>query len=139
VAEERTAKDISALESATRALVLLGDGDGQIHRERGFHDPLADLGAADGQRVHIFNVQRIQRGVDLVVEAALRQEIAVGIGRRSKAARHTNTGTGQLADHFAKRRILAADLFNVGHAQLFKRDNEGFHAESFQGVNLRSM
>ena len=115
-----------------QALVLLGDGDGQFHRERGIHDPLADLGTAGGECVDVFDIERVEGGVDLVIEAALRQEIAVGLRRGREAARHANAGISQLADHFAKRRILAADLFNVVHAQFFKGNNQGLHTDSFQ-------
>ena len=38
--------------------------------ELGFHDPLADLGAGLGQGVDVIDVQGVQRGVDLGVEAA---------------------------------------------------------------------
>ena len=71
------------------------------------------------------------------VEAALREKVAVSLGRRRKAARHADAGAGELADHFAKRRILAADLLDVIHAQLFKVDDEGLHTDSFQGGQIK--
>ncbi|MNT55916.1 hypothetical protein D3C72_1931890 [compost metagenome] len=37
-------------------------------RELGFHDPLTDLRAGLGQGVDVIDVQRIERGVDLVVQ-----------------------------------------------------------------------
>jgi hypothetical protein len=63
--------------------------------------------------------------------------VLVGVRRRGEAARHANAGVGQLADHFAERRVLAADLFDVGHAQFFEGDDKRFHQESFQGVEFK--
>ena len=87
-----------------QALVLLGDGDGQVRRERRFHDPAADLRAAGGQRIDVIDVEGVERGVDPVVEAALREEVAVGQRRGGETARHAHAGAGQLADHLAERR-----------------------------------
>jgi len=85
-----------------QALVLLGDGHSQRHRERRFHDRLTDLGATGGQRIHILDIERIEHGVDLRIQTALRQKVAIRLGRGGKAAGHANAGAGQLADHFAQ-------------------------------------
>src|SRR5262249_34905912 len=53
-----------------------------------------------------------------------------------EATRHSNTLLRELTDHLAKGRVLAADLLDVVHAQLFERKNplpysraRVFHAE----------
>ncbi len=85
-----------------QTLVLLGDRHGQRHRERRFHDRLTDLGATGGQRVHILDIERIEHGVDLRIQTALRQKVAISLGRGGKAAGNANAAAGQLADHFAQ-------------------------------------
>jgi hypothetical protein len=57
------------------------------------------------------------------VETALTEEIAVGIGSGSEAARHRYAGTGQVADHFAQRSIFTAYALDVAHPQMLKPDN----------------
>ena len=102
VAEERTAKDMSAVESATRrwycsviaTVNAIGNGVSMI--------ALTDLGATGGQRIHVLDIERIEHGVDLRIQTALRQKVAISLGRGGKAAGHANAGTGQLADHFAQ-------------------------------------
>ena len=118
-----------------QALVLLGDGDGQAHRERGVHDPLANPAAAGDQRVDVIDIEGVERGVDLVVETALREEVAVGKSSGGEAAGHTYTGDGELAYHLAERGVLAAHLVDVGHAQLLEGNDKGVHRGSFQGFN----
>ena len=49
------------------------------------------------------------------------QEVAERGRRGGEAARHAYAGMGQLADHFTERGILAADGFDIGHAQVFER------------------
>jgi hypothetical protein len=45
------------------------------------------------------------------------EEVAEGLGRGGEAARHAHAGFGELADHLAERSVLAADRFDIGHAQ----------------------
>ena len=50
-------------------------------------------------------------------KSVLLQELAKRIRRRREAARHADAGRCKLADHFAERRVLAADLLEIAHAQ----------------------
>ena len=77
------------------------------------------------------DIERVERVVDLLVQSGLRQELAVGVRRRGEAAGNADAGIGELRDHFAKRRVLAADLVDVGHAQFFEGDDKLFHDSSF--------
>jgi hypothetical protein len=53
----------------------------------------------------------------------VRQEVAESLRRGGETTGHAHAGTGQLADHFAERGVLAADGFNIRHAQVFERGN----------------
>ncbi|OIQ75439.1 hypothetical protein GALL_428950 [mine drainage metagenome] len=103
-----------------QAMVVVGDFLVQLILERGFHDPLADLAAAIGQRAQVFDVQLVECGVDALRQAILRQEVAVGIGRGGKAAGHAHPGLGQVLDHFAEGGVLAAHAGDIGDAELFE-------------------
>ena len=52
------------------------------------------------------------------LEAVVREELAEGGRGGREAAGNANAGAGELADHFAERRVLAADLVDVAHAQV---------------------
>src|SRR5690606_1667425 len=92
----------------------------QSFGEVGFHDPLTDLGTGTGQSVNVIHVQRVQGSVDPVVETTLLEKLAIGISSGGKAARYGNTRAGQIADHFAKRGVLAADTLDIPNTQLLK-------------------
>jgi hypothetical protein len=66
--------------------------------------------------IDVIHVERIERRRDALGQALVGQELAVGICRGGKTAGNTHAG-GQLADHFAERGVLAADLLHIGHAQ----------------------
>ena len=51
---------------------------------------------------------------------AVGQEIAKRLRSGGKAARHTHACVRELADHFAQRRIFAADRLDVRHAKIFE-------------------
>jgi len=57
------------------------------------------------------------------IEAALLEELAVGVRGGGEAARHLHAGARQRADHLAERGVLAADGLDVPHAQLLERDD----------------
>ena len=48
------------------------------------------------------------------------EEIAKGLRRGGETGRHAHAGARQLADHFAERRVLAADDIDIGHSQLLE-------------------
>ena len=57
---------------------------------------------------------------DAVGQVVVMQEVAKRLRRGRKAGRHPHAGFGELADHLAKRRILAADNVDIGHPQLLE-------------------
>jgi hypothetical protein len=107
---------------------LFTDGLLQIGRERLGLDHGADLGAHLGQGAHVLGVEGGQLGTDLVGQAVVGQEFAEGVRRGGKARGHTHA-LGQLRDHFAEAGVLAANRLDVGHSQVFKRNDQGGRAE----------
>ena len=95
-------------------------------RERQLDDPFTNLRTGFDQGIDIIDIERVKRGVDTIGEAIVSQELTVGICGGRKAARHTHVGR-QLADHLAKRGVLAADLVDVGHAQFVEWDHIASH------------
>ena len=85
-----------------------------------------DLCACHGQRAHVFGVQRIQHGVDVGVQAGVRQKNAKRVGGGGKTGRHLHArgAGGQLGDHLAEAGVFAAHGFHVGHPQVFKRHHQ---------------
>ncbi len=55
---------------------------------------------------------------DALGQAALFEVLLESVGGGGETAGHGNPQLGQVADHLAERRIFAADLSKVGHAQL---------------------
>lgn len=78
----------------------------QLGRERGVDDPLADFLAHPGQFADVVDIEFGQRGVDLVGQAIVLQEIPVCLSSGGKAAGNTNAGARQLTDHFAEEAFL---------------------------------
>ena len=79
-----------------------------------------------GQGTHVVDVQAGEPVGDALRPAqaaigAIGQEIAERLRRGGETARHPHAGASQLADHLAERGILAADRFDVGHAEFFER------------------
>src|SRR5690606_30767773 len=99
-----------------------GLADGTIQRcgEVGLHDPLPDLAAGARQRIDVIDIQRIQSCVDALVEPTLLEKFAISVRSGGEATRDGNTRTGQIADHFAKRGVLAAHTLDVPNTQLLK-------------------
>jgi hypothetical protein len=106
-------------------------GEGRAHRlleigrERRVDHPAADLGAGHGQRLDVVGVQRSKARIDLVSEAAVGQELPEGMRGGGEATGHPHAGGSKLADHFAEAGVLAANDLDVGHPQLFERDDQG--------------
>jgi hypothetical protein len=96
-------------------------------------DPLADLARSARQRIDVIDIQRLERCAIRSVQPVLRQKLAEGVGRGGETARHAHARLVQLADHFAQRRILAADLFDVGHAHFSKGRTSGSMRNPFKG------
>ncbi|VVN12319.1 hypothetical protein PS639_03855 [Pseudomonas fluorescens] len=88
--------------------------------ELGFHDPLTDLRAGLGQGVHIVDVQGVERGMDLLVQAAQLQKITISLSCRGKATGHRYTGTGQVTDHLAQGCVLAPHMLYIMDAELIE-------------------
>src|SRR6185312_10921006 len=93
----------------------------------GIDDPAADFLAGRGQCSDIFDVQRREPLLDPLGETALFEVFAKRVGGSGKSARHRHTQLGEIADHFAERSILAADLGKVGHAQLVQPQDKFGH------------
>ena len=89
--------------------------------------PAADFLADHREAVHVVHVERRQDAADPLVEAALRQEVAVGVGRGRKAARHRDAQSRQTGYHFADRRILAPDQLDIFDFEFFERNDVGIH------------
>ena len=75
-------------------------------------DPAADLAPGLGQRVERRSTSSAAQAIARsgASRSLLAEEVAKGRGRRGEAARHPDAGAGELADHLAQRRVLAADL-----------------------------
>jgi len=61
----------------------------------------------------------------------MREKLAKGQCRGGKTTRNSYAAGGELADHFPKRSVLAADRFDIAHAQSF----EGNDVSSFVRVH----
>src|SRR5688572_21724005 len=90
----------------------------KIGRKRLLHDPRADLGAALGERIDVLGIELLEALLDTRRQVA--DELAVGLRAGREPARNPDAGGGEAADHLAERGVLAADLLQVGHAEIFK-------------------
>jgi len=106
--------------SEVRADLLL-----EGRRERGLHHPAADRGAGLGQRAHVVDVERGELVGDALAQTPLLEEEAEGVCRGRETAGHAHAACGELADHFAEAGVLAAHRLDVGHPQLFERNDQG--------------
>ena len=104
----------------------------QLRRKRSFNHPAADLGTGLEQRIDIIYIQRSQTGVNTIGQAVVRQKSTIGFCTGRKPTRDTYAGIRQLADHFAQRGILTADLLHIGHAKFFKVDHKSVHERSLK-------
>ncbi len=97
--------------------VGVADGLVELGRQRRLDDPLTDFLARCRQRLDVIDVQRRQARLDAFGHAALVEILLERISGGGETTRHGHTEFGEIADHLAERRILAADLTQVGHAQ----------------------
>jgi hypothetical protein len=104
-------------------------GHGLLQRagHRRFQDPASNGGSGLGKRDHVISIKTVEQLVDALVQPALRQKFAISVRGSGKTAGHVNACTGQAADHFAQRRVLAANPGDIFHAQLFEPDNVVSH------------
>ncbi|MNQ41558.1 hypothetical protein D3C85_552360 [compost metagenome] len=92
----------------------------QFGRERCVHHPLADLRTGLGQSVDVVDIEGIQRRMDLRIQAALLEKIAVGLSGSGETTGNRYTGTGKVADHLAQGGVLAPYVLNIVIAELIE-------------------
>jgi hypothetical protein len=95
----------------------------QFRLQRRIDHPAADLGAGGGERGDVLHVERGQLVVDARVQRVVGDEGLECVGGGGEAAGHRDAQPGQLADHLAKRAILAAHLGDVGQAQVVQPED----------------
>ena len=98
----------------------------ELRRKRRIDDPSTNLGAGLHERIHVVDIERLERGTDALGEPLVSEKLAIGVGGGGKSTGHANAG-GQLADHLAERSVLAAHLLHVGHAQFGEWDDVTSH------------
>ena len=81
-------------------------------------DDFPRAAGAPGQVIDILHVQAIERLVQAAPGVGLVEQVAVSAGGDGKAVGHPHALCAQFADHFAQRGILAADLRNIGNADV---------------------
>ena len=89
----------------------------QLRLQRGVDYPAADFLAGGGQRIDVLDVQRGQPVEDALGQVVVRDEVLEGFSGGGITARHRNAQTGQVADHLAQGRILAAYAGQIGQTQ----------------------
>ena len=100
----------------------------------GIDDPAADILAGRHQGVDVVDVERGQPVLDALGQTALFQILLERAGRGRETAGHGDPELGEVADHLAEGGILAADLAQVGHAQLVEPKHQ-----VVQGCLLRKL
>jgi hypothetical protein len=106
----------------------------ELSGQGGVDDPATDLLARRHQRIDVIHVERSQAFLDALGQAALFQILLERISGGGEAARHGHPKLGEVADHFAERGVLAADLAQVSHAQLVEPKHQ-----IVQGCLLKSI
>jgi hypothetical protein len=100
--------------------------------QRRLLDPAPDLGAGAGERLHVVDVERVERAADARDQLMVHQEFAKRVGGGGKAGRHAHIAMRELADHFTERGVLATHPTDVLHGKIFKPRNVLLcHATSF--------
>ena len=92
----------------------------QVCRERLGDDRVADLLARPGRARCTSSVSRSGKpAADLLGQAGVADEPAVGVGGRGEPVRHPHPGrSARLRHHLPQRGVLPADLLEVGQAEL---------------------
>ena len=88
--------------------------------QRRVDHPSADLRPGLDQCIDVIDVQVGEPILDALGQAALGDELLERERGGCEAARHGYAELAQVADHLAERGILAADLAEVGQAQLIE-------------------
>ena len=91
-------------------------------REGRLEDPVADARAGLGEACDVIHVERREFGVDAVGEPAVREKLAVGVGRRGESPGDGHAQGCEVGDHLAERRVLAAHQGDVVTAEFCKGD-----------------
>jgi hypothetical protein len=102
---------------AGQGAVRLGDLRLERLRKFGGFDPAADLLPAPGERFDVFGVHTLQPCFDAAREAALREELAEGVGGGGKPSRNPDSRPGKLGNHLAQGGVLSSDLLDIGHPE----------------------
>jgi hypothetical protein len=89
-----------------------------IRRKRCLFDPGAHLGAAPRECRYIGWIEPLDALRNALAQSA-GEEGFMGCGRGGETAGHPHPGGREPADHFAQRGVLAADLRQVRHAEVF--------------------
>ena len=89
-------------------------------------DPAPDFLAGASQRHHVVDIERPEPCRDAGSEIALRQEFPECERCGREAAGNADAGIRELTDHFAQRRVLAADLVDISHPQTVERNYPRF-------------
>ena len=92
-----------------------GDFGTERGGQRRVRDPAADFRPGLRQRRDIVDVERCEPRRDARVETVVREELAKRKRRRGESAGHADSRAMELADHLAKRGVLAADLIDIRH------------------------
>ena len=58
--------------------------------------------------------------MNAIVQAALLEEVAIGLGSGGEPARYGDARAGQVGDHLAEGCVLAAHALDVVHAKLLQ-------------------
>ncbi len=83
----------------------------------GFDNPATDSRADLGERTHVIDIEGVECRANPPAQLCGVEEIAERSSRRRETVGYPDAGRRELAQHFAERGVLAADRFEVGHAQ----------------------
>jgi hypothetical protein len=103
-----------------REKLRVGTSDLLLERRKQgrFQDPATDLRAGARKRGDVVDIELAEHLIDARAQLRSIDEFAEGGGGRRETARDADAFGGEMSDHLAKRGILAADLRQIGHAEL---------------------
>ncbi len=84
----------------------------------------ADFGAALRQRAHVVGVERVQLGLDALMQAIGGQKLAKGVRGGGKTSGHAHA-LRQLRDHLAEAGVFASHGFDIAHSELLEGHDQG--------------
>lgn len=85
----------------------------------------------------VLDVERGQPVEDALGQVVVGDERLERLGRGGVAAGHRHAESGQVADHFAERGVLAADAGKIGQAQLVQPEDVLVQATMLQCRTVR--